>query len=78
MAAEDAAGELGDLASEAFDELVAMTPATVAGCAALLCYIEQREVAYSTSALFSNRSDERENPGEDLLSRIAGVLAVQS
>ena len=66
-----------DASDAALTELVAITPTTTAGCAALLRYVE----AYVTEAGQGNLFDDFRNieePARTLLSRIAGVLAVQS
>jgi TPP-dependent trihydroxycyclohexane-1,2-dione (THcHDO) dehydratase len=72
--------KLCDKSSDALGELVAMTPTTVAGCAALLRYLEAHEKTYDDPILLDNHSDNVSVPARDLLSRIAAALeaAVQS
>jgi hypothetical protein len=72
--------KLGGESSDALGELVTMTPTTVAGCAALLRYLEAHEKTYDDPILLDNHSDNVSVPARDLLSRIAAALdaAVQS
>jgi hypothetical protein len=58
----------------AYADLVAMTPTTAAGCAAMLRHLESHEAAYCGSGLFDNCNDRVRLPGKDLLSRIAYAL----
>lgn len=78
LTAEDRAGEIGSRSHSELAALVAMTPATVAGCAAVLLYIEQHENEYERNAIFTNHNDEVQIPAHNLLSRIAAVLASQA
>jgi hypothetical protein len=68
-------GELNDESIAQLADLVAMTPTTVAGCAALLSYIEEFELNNDQAPLFANFTDDLMEPGSTLLSRIAAVLA---
>lgn len=77
-AAEEVAGELCEVAHSDYAELVAMTPTTTPGCAALLRYVEQHETKYARYALFQNLNDQVRGPGRDLLSRIVAVLDPQT
>src|ERR1035437_79114 len=79
-AREDRVVKLGHRSSNALGELVAMTPTTVAGCAAVLRYLETHEKSYDEAVLLDNHSDNVRVPARDLLSRIAATLeaAVQS
>ena len=78
-AVEDRAGELCGRSSAAYVELVKMTPATLAGCAALLRHLEAHERSYDHPALLANHNHAKV-AARDLLSRIAAMLdaAVQS
>jgi hypothetical protein len=58
--------ELGEAEYKAYVGLVTMTPTTLAGCAALLRYLEAHERSRDRPALFANQLD--------LLSRIAAML----
>jgi hypothetical protein len=58
--------ELGEAEYKAYVGLVTMTPTTLAGCAALLRYLEAHERSRDRPALFANQ--------RDLLSRIAAML----
>jgi hypothetical protein len=60
--------------SNALGELVAMTPTTVAGCAAVLRYLETHEQSYDEAILLDNHSDNVSVPAQNLLSRIAATL----
>jgi hypothetical protein len=60
--------------SDALGELVAMTPTTLAGCAAMLRYLEAHEKSYDEPVLLDNHSDNVSVPAQDLLSRIAATL----
>jgi len=79
-AREDRVVKLCHRSSNALGELVAMTPTTVAGCAAVLRYLETHEKSYDEAVLLDNHSDNVSVPARDLLSRIAATLeaAVQS
>lgn len=79
-AREDRVVKLCHRSSNALGELVAMTPTTVAGCAAVLRYLETHEKSYDEAVLLHNHSDNVSVPARDLLSRIAAALdaAVQS
>jgi hypothetical protein len=66
-----------DRAVQEYTVLTGMTPTTVAGCAALLRYIEAHEAKYRHEGvvLFSDSgSDEIRTAGKSLLSRIASAL----
>ena len=78
-ALEARAGEFGDAANKLYVDLVTMTPASLAGCAALLRYLESREQSYGANALLANHNHAKV-AARDLLSRIAAMLeeAVQS
>jgi hypothetical protein len=80
QAREDRVTKLCHRSSLALGELVAMTPTTVAGCAAVLRYLEAHEKSYDEAVLLDNHSDNVSVPARDLLSRIAATLdaAVQS
>jgi hypothetical protein len=80
QAREDRVVKLSHRSSNALGELVAMTPTTVAGCAAVLRYLEAHEKSYDEAVLLDNHSDNVSVPARDLLSRIAATLeaAVQS
>jgi selenocysteine lyase/cysteine desulfurase len=80
QAREDRANKLCGRSSDALGELVAMTPTTLAGCAAVLRYLETHEKSYDEAVLLDNHSDNVSVPARDLLSRIAATLeeAVQS
>jgi hypothetical protein len=79
-AREDRVVKLCHRSSNALGELVAMTPTTVAGCAAVLRYLETHEKSYDEAVLLGNHNDNVSVPARDLLSRIAAMLdaAVQS
>lgn len=79
-AREERVVKLCHRSSNALGELVAMTPTTVAGCAAVLRYLEAHEQSYDEAVLLENHSDNVSVPARDLLSRIAAMLdaAVQS
>ena len=66
--------ELCDKSSDAYVALVKMTPATLAGCAALLRHLEAHERSYDRVALLSNHNHAKV-AARDLLSRIAAMLA---
>jgi hypothetical protein len=72
-ALEARADELGDAANKLYVDLVGMTPASLAGCAALLRYLESREQSYGVYALLANHNHAK-IPARDLLSRIAAML----
>jgi hypothetical protein len=76
---EKHAGNLCHRSSDALGDLVAMTPTTLAGCAALLRYLEAHEEAYDRTAMLDDHNQAKE-AARDLLSRIAATLeaAVQS
>jgi hypothetical protein len=76
-AAEAASNERSNQTHRALAELVAMTPTTPAGCAALLRHIELLERDYN-AALLSDYADAVSKPGRTLLSRIASVLEGQA
>jgi len=69
-----AVSKLSHESSEALGELVAMTPTTLAGCAALLRYLEAHENSYDEYVILDNHSDNVRVPARDLLSRIAASL----
>ena len=73
-AREDRVVKLCHRSSNALGELVAMTPTTLAGCAALLRYLEAHEESYDEAVLLDNHSDNVSVPARDLLSRIAATL----
>jgi len=79
LAAEDKTDEFGEVSSEAYADLVCMTPRTVAGCAALLRHVEEHENEYDRPALFGDFNPERRvyKAGSNLLSRVASVLEVR-
>jgi hypothetical protein len=66
--------ELCHGSSDALGKLVAMTPTTLAGCAAMLRYLEAHEKSYDEPILLDNHSDNVSIPARDLLSRIAATL----
>jgi membrane-bound ClpP family serine protease len=73
--------KLSHRSSDALGDLVAMTPTTLTGSAAVLRYLETHEKAYDAPALLDNHSDNVSVPARNLLSRIAATLeslAVQS
>lgn len=75
--AEALVGARLDRAVQEYTVLTGMTPTTVAGCAALLRYIEAHEAKYRHEGvvLFSDSgSDEIRTAGKSLLSRIASAL----
>ena len=74
QAREDRVTKLCHRSSNALGELVAMTPTTLAGCAALLRYLEAHEESYDEAVLLDNHSDNVSVPARDLLSRIAATL----
>jgi hypothetical protein len=74
QAREDRVIKLCHRSSNALGELVAMTPTTLAGCAALLRYLEAHEESYDEAVLLDNHSDNVSVPARDLLSRIAATL----
>jgi hypothetical protein len=76
---EDRVFELCHRSSAALVALVALTPTTLAGCAALLRYLEAHEEAYDRAAMLDDHNHAKE-AARDLLSRIAAMLeaAVQS
>jgi selenocysteine lyase/cysteine desulfurase len=74
QAREDRANKLYGRSSDALGELVAMTPTTLAGCAAVLRYLETHEKSYDEAVLLDNHSDNVSVPARDLLSRIAATL----
>jgi hypothetical protein len=78
-ALEARAGEFGDAANKLYVALVKVTPTTLAGCAALLRYLEAHEQLYGANALLANHNHAK-IAARDLLSRIAAMLdaAVQS
>ena len=65
--------ELCDMSSDAYVALVTMTPTTLAGCAALLRYLEAHERSYDRPALLANHNHAK-IAARDLLSRIAVML----
>ena len=71
-ALEERAGELGVAENKLYVALVKMTPTTLAGCAALLRYLEAHEPSRGTEALFAN--NHAKVAARDLLSRIAAML----
>jgi hypothetical protein len=78
---DNALDHFGEIAYREFVALIAMTPATPAGCAALLRYIEKRqEEEYSSTALFANSCQDTpiRKHGRTLLSRIAGALEAKA
>jgi hypothetical protein len=81
-AMEDHAGHCCEIAASALSELLALTPATIAGCAALLRHIENitGKESFDQGGLFQDFCDEIEEPAKTLLSRVAVTLdrAVQS
>jgi hypothetical protein len=58
----------------ALGELVAMTPTTPAGCAAVLRYVEDYTRSYREGGLFTDYRDDVKRPASDFLSRIAATL----
>ena len=62
--------------AERLAELLRMTPTTIAGCAAMLRWIETytRDEA-NQSYLFHDWDDPWSEPGSNLLGRLAGVIA---
>ena len=74
QAREERVIKLCHRSSNALGELVAMTPTTVAGCAAVLRYLEAHEQSYDEAVLLENHSDNVSVPARDLLSRIAAAL----
>jgi hypothetical protein len=73
-ALEARAGEFGDAANKLYVDLVTMTPASLAGCAALLRHLEAHERSYDQPALLANHNHAKV-AARDLLSRIAAMLA---
>jgi hypothetical protein len=74
---EDHAGHLCDAAFDALAELAAMTPRTVAGCAALLRHVENcvtRPEYFDQGNLFQDFREDVEKPAKTMLSRIAATL----
>jgi hypothetical protein len=71
--------ELSDQSIEALRDLVAATPTTIVGCAAVLRAVQANADEYDQGWLFQDCGI-AEEPARDLLSRIAAVLekAVQS
>ena len=63
----------GDISWERYEGLLATTPTSIAGCAALLRYIDQHEATYGVG-LFGEYDDPVKSAGERLLSRIAEAL----
>ena len=63
----------GDVSHELLAKLLAMTPTTVAGCAAMLRHIAEYLAAYERAPFKEWRSD-LEEPGSTLLTRIAATL----
>ena len=76
---EDNVNLLGDKSHIELAKLAAMTPTTVAGCAALLRHVANHVTAYEQGNIFEDFRDVEE-PAKTLLSRIAATLdrAVQS
>ena len=64
---------LGDKVSKSYAKLIRTAPTTLAGCAALLRYVEQTE-EMAAAGLFSNCSNPVKRNGKNLLSRIATIL----
>jgi hypothetical protein len=71
-ALEARAGEFGVAEDKLYVALVKVTPTTLAGCAALLRYLEAHERSRGTEALFANNN--AKEAARDLLSRIAAML----
>ena len=63
----------GDLSWERYKALLATTPTSQAGCAALLRYIDEHEANYGVG-LFGEYDDPAKSAGKRLLSRIAAAL----
>ena len=63
----------GDISWERYEALLATTPTSKAGCAALLRYIDEHEANYGVG-LFGEYDDPVKSAGERLLSRIAAAL----
>jgi hypothetical protein len=63
----------GDVSHELLAELLAMTPTTVAGCAAMLRHVTEYLAAYER-APFEEWCSDLEEPGSTLLTRIAATL----
>jgi len=76
-ALEERAGELGDAANKLYVDLVTMTPATLAGCAALLRHMEAHERSYDRAALLANHNHTRVG-ARDLLTRIAKLIDAEA
>ena len=62
---------------DAYVALLSLTPTTIAGCAALLRYVEGHEGTYG-NWLFDECSDPVRSAGEGLFSRIAGALEAKA
>jgi hypothetical protein len=71
---EERAGEIGDDAFGKLIELAAMTPTTVAGCAALLRHVEWHLTKYDHVPVFEDFREDLEEHGKTLLGRIATAL----
>ena len=63
----------GDVSHELLAELLAMTPSSVAGCAAMLRHVAEYLTVYDGN-LFQHWAADLEGPGSTLLSRIAATL----
>jgi hypothetical protein len=62
---------------DAYVALLSLTPTTIAGCPALLRYVEEHEAKYG-NWLFDECSDPVRSAGEGLFSRIAGALGANA
>jgi len=70
---EQQANDLQAESSKLYAQLLATTPTTLAGCAAMLRHVEEYAAKYESS-LYYEWSEPYSVPGASLLSRIAAVL----
>jgi hypothetical protein len=72
---KDALNAPNEAETDRLAELLAMTPVTLAGCAAMMRYVEAylRDEDYNRN-LFSEWADPWSEPGATLLSRLAAVI----
>jgi hypothetical protein len=73
---EDQSGVACEVAINALAELLATTPTTIAGCAALLRHVENLtgKGSFEQGGLFEDWCEEIEEPAKSLLSRVAATL----
>jgi hypothetical protein len=73
---EDQSGVACDVAFDALGELLATTPTTIAGCAALLRHVENLtgKGSFEQGGLFEDWCEEIEEPAKTMLSRVAATI----